>query len=220
MPMINAIRSCGKSGEVDCIFQRTALPSYHKWCTYPHQLGSIGSRSGQQERDEEPDIIRSIYFIIAPTGIHLHDFRETFDNRETLDKSPGSFAPYLIIVVSWFKYWHNHMSKWKWRQLSTIQTNHCITLQYNLTTIELTVWPCVWQPTARTADVTVTKIAGYVRVRILMNRFPPVFFAFIVCPLQPLCVEYMNIHAMNWCSWWWLWGRIGLCNHYMASQLK
>ena len=28
---------------------------------------------------------------------------------------------------------------------------------------------CVWQPTPRTADVTVTKIAGYVRVRILMN---------------------------------------------------
>ena len=29
---------------------------------------------------------------------------------------------------------------------------------------------CVWQPTPKTADVTVTKIAGYVRVRILMNR--------------------------------------------------
>ena len=27
-----------------------------------------------------------------------------------------------------------------------------------------------WQSTPRTADVTVTKIAGYVRVRILMNR--------------------------------------------------
>ena len=44
----------------------------------------------------------------------------------------------------------------------------------HLTIIELTmwpyVWPCVWQPTPRTADVTVTKIAGYVRVRILMNR--------------------------------------------------
>ena len=37
---------------------------------------------------------------------------------------------------------------------------------YNLTIIELTVWPCVWQPTPRTADVTVTKIVGYVRVRI------------------------------------------------------
>ena len=32
------------------------------------------------------------------------------------------------------------------------------------------VCACVWQPTPRTADVTVTKIAGYVRVRILMNR--------------------------------------------------
>ena len=28
----------------------------------------------------------------------------------------------------------------------------------------------VWEPTPKTADVTVTKIAGYVRVRILMNR--------------------------------------------------
>ena len=34
------------------------------------------------------------------------------------------------------------------------------------------MWPCVcvWQPIHKTADVTVTKIAGYVRVRILMNR--------------------------------------------------
>ena len=29
----------------------------------------------------------------------------------------------------------------------------------------------VWQPTPTTVDVTVTKIAGYVRVRILMNRW-------------------------------------------------
>ena len=35
---------------------------------------------------------------------------------------------------------------------------------------DVAVWPCVWQPTPKTADVTVTKIAGYVRVRILMNR--------------------------------------------------
>ena len=28
------------------------------------------------------------------------------------------------------------------------------------------VCACVWQPTPRTADVTVTKIAGYVRVRL------------------------------------------------------
>ena len=28
----------------------------------------------------------------------------------------------------------------------------------------------VWQPTPRTADVTITKIAGYIRVRIVMNR--------------------------------------------------
>ena len=35
---------------------------------------------------------------------------------------------------------------------------------------DVAVCPCVWQSTPRTADVTVTKIAGYVRVRILMNR--------------------------------------------------
>ena len=44
-----------------------------------------------------------------------------------------------------------------------------------LTIIELTMWPygwpCVWQPTPKTADVTVTKVAGYVRVRIVMNRW-------------------------------------------------
>ena len=42
----------------------------------------------------------------------------------------------------------------------------------HLTITELTMWPgvAVWQPTPKTADVTVTKIAGYVRVRILMNR--------------------------------------------------
>ena len=28
----------------------------------------------------------------------------------------------------------------------------------------------VWQPASTTADVTVTKIAGYIRVRIIMNR--------------------------------------------------
>ena len=31
--------------------------------------------------------------------------------------------------------------------------------------------PCVWQPTPTIADVTVTNIAGYVRVRILMNQW-------------------------------------------------
>ena len=46
---------------------------------------------------------------------------------------------------------------------------------------------CVWQPTPRTADVTVTKIAVYVRVRILMNRS---FFVFILFTLQPLCWIY------------------------------
>ena len=46
--------------------------------------------------------------------------------------------------------------------------------RWDTTLVELTmcvaVCACVWQPTHRTADVKVTKIAGYVRVRILMNR--------------------------------------------------
>ena len=44
---------------------------------------------------------------------------------------------------------------------------------YYLTTIvaaRVAVCPCVWHSTPRTADVTVTKMAGYLRVRILMNR--------------------------------------------------
>ena len=43
----------------------------------------------------------------------------------------------------------------------------------------LAVWPSgrLVQPTPRTADVTVTKIAGYVRVRILTNR--GIFFVFL-----------------------------------------
>ena len=35
---------------------------------------------------------------------------------------------------------------------------------------DVAVCVCVCQPTPRTADVTITKMAGYVRVRILMNR--------------------------------------------------
>ena len=40
----------------------------------------------------------------------------------------------------------------------------------SLTIIELTHRVCVWQPTPRTADLTVAQIAGYVRIRIHMNR--------------------------------------------------
>ncbi len=36
--------------------------------------------------------------------------------------------------------------------------------------VAVRVCVCVWQSTPRTADVTVTKIASYVRVRILVNR--------------------------------------------------
>ena len=40
----------------------------------------------------------------------------------------------------------------------------------------MAVWPCVWQRTLKTADVTVTNIASYVRVLILMNRW---FFPYL-----------------------------------------
>ena len=64
----------------------------------------------------------------------------------------------------------------------------------------------VWQRTPTTADVTVTKLAGYVRVRILVNRW---FFSYFgdtyfrtYCPF----VEYMNIYAASW-----------LCTHDVSN---
>ncbi len=50
--------------------------------------------------------------------------------------------------------------------------------------------------TPRTADVIVTKIAGYVRVRILMNSDSFVYLALIVLHYGHF-VEYMNMHVMN-----------------------
>ena len=79
---------------------------------------------------------------------------------------------------------------------------------------------CVWQPTPRTADVTVNKTAGYVRVRILMIRwlFFLVFLAFILFTLRPLC--WICEYACNeWCSRRLLWGRIGLCTHGVTTQV-
>ena len=62
----------------------------------------------------------------------------------------------------------------KEKHLSTICSKERLFLLASgyLTIIELTMWlaRCVWQPTPITADVTDTKIAGYVRVCILMNR--------------------------------------------------
>ena len=69
-------------------------------------------------------------------------------------------------------------------------------MSVHLTIIELTMWLAdwqsgrlaVWQTTPRTSDVTVTKIAGCVLVRILVNRlFVFVFLAFILFTLRPLC---------------------------------
>ena len=45
----------------------------------------------------------------------------------------------------------------------------------------------VCQPTPRTADVTVTKIAGYVRVCMNESVIFLVFLAFILSTLRPVC---------------------------------
>ena len=77
-----------------------------------------------------------------------------------------------------------------------------------------------WQPTPKTADVTVTKFAGYVRVRILMNRW---FFSYVWHSLflrYGHFVEYMTMHEMNWCSGRWFCGRrIGLCTNAGAARM-
>ena len=61
------------------------------------------------------------------------------------------------------------------------------------------VWPCVcacvWQPTPRTADVT--KIPGYVRIRILVNQWFFSYFWHSYFLRYGHFVEYMNMHAMN-----------------------
>ena len=64
----------------------------------------------------------------------------------------------------------------------------------------MAVCTCVWQrvPTPTTADFTVTKIAGYVRVHILMNRWFFSRFGIHSFTLQPLCSIYeyaCNEHA-------------------------
>ena len=57
----------------------------------------------------------------------------------------------------------------------------------------------VWQPTPRTADVTVTKIAGYVRVRILMNR--RFFRIFAIDTFYATATFNMpGTHALNTCG--------------------
>ena len=72
-----------------------------------------------------------------------------------------------------------------------------------------------WQPTPTTADVTITKIAGYVRVRILMNRgfFSRNFGIHSFYATVTLVTEPGNEHVADWSSWRWLWGQIWLCTH-------
>ena len=77
---------------------------------------------------------------------------------------------------------------------------------------------CVGQSTPRPADVTVTKIAGYVRVCILMNQwFSRIFGIHTFYATATL----LNIWiCMQWtCSWRWWWGRIGLCTHGVTTQV-
>ena len=69
----------------------------------------------------------------------------------------------------------------------------------HLTIIELTAWlagwPCVWQPPPAQADVTVTKIAGYVRVRVLINPCVFSYFWHSYFLTYGQFVEYMNIYS-------------------------
>ena len=58
------------------------------------------------------------------------------------------------------------------------------------------MWLAVWQPTPRTVDVTVTKIAGY--VRILMNRW--FFRIFGIHSFSLTATFYMpDMHALTLC---------------------
>ena len=55
---------------------------------------------------------------------------------------------------------------------------------------------CVWQPTPRRADVTVTTIAGYVRVRILVERW---FFSYFGSHTFYATATLLNIWiCMQW----------------------
>ena len=61
------------------------------------------------------------------------------------------------------------------------------------------MWLAVWQPTPRAVDVTFTKIAGYVRVRILMNRW--FFRIFGIHTFYATATFYTpGTHALNTCS--------------------
>ena len=67
---------------------------------------------------------------------------------------------------------------------------------------DVAVRVCVWQSTPRTANVTVTKIAVYVRVRILVNRCFFRIFAFIVFKFLSTFTRrvHIHLHAYKLCS--------------------
>ena len=59
------------------------------------------------------------------------------------------------------------------------------------------MWPCVWQQTPKTANVTVAKIAVYVRVRIINIRW---FFSYLViysCYATATLLNMSLSHVMN-----------------------
>ena len=60
------------------------------------------------------------------------------------------------------------------------------------------VWPCVWQSTLRTANVTVTNIAGYTCSR--LHSHESVMFSYFWHSYflrYGHFVEYINMHAMK-----------------------
>ena len=88
---------------------------------------------------------------------------------------------------------------------NTLQSYFYLTfvLYLSINIVSYIFWTCVWQPTPRTADVTVTKTGGYVCARILMTRWFSSYFWHSYFLRYGHFVEYMNMHAMNmWLTDW------------------
>ena len=71
-----------------------------------------------------------IYLYYCDYWRHLRDY------WETCFMSPGSFAPYLIIVASFVKYWHTHVSRYTTRffsaNIKNSDVNNNVTISHNI----------------------------------------------------------------------------------------
>ena len=103
-------------------------------------------------------VVRCSFMELSELGYHGENENARVLKRLLPQTRSGSIAElHFLIVLSCSMYLYTFVFYYKFSS-------------WNLYIIELTVWLAVWQLTPRTADVTVTKIAGYVRVRILMHR--------------------------------------------------